>query len=58
MDLNEYSETNFDASTKYHTKKAWRNFAGKSALGKCIAAGKGTLSAGGLRNTQRMKERA
>jgi hypothetical protein len=49
MDLNKYSETNCFASTKYHTKKRWRNFAGDSALGKCIAAGKGPSVRGGMR---------
>jgi hypothetical protein len=33
-------------------EQVWRNFARECALGKSIAAGKGTLSAGACTNTQ------
>jgi hypothetical protein len=33
-------------------EQVWRNFAGQYALGKSIAAGKGTFSAGACANTQ------
>jgi len=56
--VNRYSETNFFASTKYHTDKVWRNFAGESALGKCIAAGKGPSARVECANIQNVKEKA